>query len=90
VTSLLIPRSITKLVSTNNFKNQEYLNSFFFVFSPLFFFFFLPDPEKLATAENYRNEGNEYFKKGENKNAMGAYHRALMYLKVDLSPSSLN
>jgi hypothetical protein len=42
----------------------------------------LADPEKLSTAENYRTEGNEHFKKGDLKKAMGAYHNALMYLKV--------
>eukprot|EP00029_Vermamoeba_vermiformis_P005095 TRINITY_DN1673_c0_g1_i1.p1 TRINITY_DN1673_c0_g1~~TRINITY_DN1673_c0_g1_i1.p1 ORF type:complete len:384 (-),score=115.61 TRINITY_DN1673_c0_g1_i1:42-1124(-) len=45
------------------------------------------NPEKLVTAEKYRNDGNEHFKKGENKKAMGAYHNALMYLKSLNGPS---
>jgi tetratricopeptide (TPR) repeat protein len=45
------------------------------------------NPEKLSTAENYRTEGNEHFKKGDLKKAMGAYHNALMYLKSLNGPS---
>lgn len=57
------------------------MGSFCINFGQRFTNFFV-DPEKLATAEKYRTEGNEYFKTGDLKKAMGAYHNALMYLKV--------
>ena len=37
--------------------------------------------EKLQTALNYKNEGNELYKAKNYKKAMRKYHNAIMYLK---------
>ena len=37
--------------------------------------------EKLEVAKQLKQEGNEFYKKGEAKKALGKYHRALLYAK---------
>jgi hypothetical protein len=39
------------------------------------------DEERIVKAEDYKAEGNEFFKKEEYKSAMKKYHFALLYLK---------
>ena len=39
------------------------------------------DEERIEKAENYKAEGNDFFKKEEYKSAIKKYHYALLYLK---------
>ena len=39
------------------------------------------DEERIVKAENYKAEGNEFFKKEDYKSAMKRYHFALLYAK---------
>ena len=41
----------------------------------------VPWEEKLAQAKVFKQEGNEKYKSGAHKSAIGKYHRALLYLK---------
>ncbi|XP_055879244.1 tetratricopeptide repeat protein 9C-like [Biomphalaria glabrata] len=43
--------------------------------------FVISDTEKLLKAREYKDRGNEDYKKGNFRKAAGSYHRALLYLK---------
>jgi len=43
--------------------------------------FLIKWPDKLQEAKRYKQAGNEHYKAGNVKKAIGSYHRALLYLR---------
>ena len=56
--------------------NSEYASGGEYVGQPR-----VPWEEKLAQAKSFKQDGNEKYKSGAHKSAIGKYHRALLYLK---------